>query len=127
MIDVVAGIILNDKNEVLIARRKEGKSLEGYFEFPGGKVEAGETEEESLIREIKEEINIDIEILEYFDTSIHRYNELNIKLIAYKCRTNVNPKKSTDHDLLKWVNVEDLVNYKISPADIPFVNKLIGK
>jgi 8-oxo-dGTP diphosphatase len=81
-IKVVCGIIYKDE-KVFICKRKPHKSLGGYWEFPGGKVEAGEKYEDSLIRELKEELDMTVSVDSYFDTSIHAYEKFRIKLIAF--------------------------------------------
>lgn len=125
MIDVVAAMLQNDKKEVLIAKRKLGKSQGGLWEFPGGKIEAGEKPEESLVRELKEEMNIDIEVLEYFGENIHRYENLSIRLIAYTGRILGGELHLKDHDEIAWVGAKNLQNFEFAPADIPLVEKLM--
>ncbi|MFA4979209.1 MAG: NUDIX domain-containing protein [Sphingobacterium sp.] len=98
LITVVCGIIFKN-NFVLICRRKPEKSLGGYWEFPGGKVEDGESDEESLRRE----------------------------LISFVCETENIASESTDHDQLEWVKVSDLLSWKLAPADIPIAKELIQK
>ncbi|MCT4592983.1 MAG: (deoxy)nucleoside triphosphate pyrophosphohydrolase [Anaeromicrobium sp.] len=124
MIEVVAAIIRNDKNEILIAKRKESKSLGGFWEFPGGKIEKGESDEESLIRELKEEMDIDIEVKNYFDENIYDYADKIIKLKAYEAvikKGNINLK---DHSQFVWCKPCELDKYKIAPADIKFVEEI---
>ena len=124
MIRVVCGIIYkNDK--ILLTRRKKGKILEGFWEFPGGTIEKSETEIEALQREIKEELGIKIFNIEYFNENYHQYENLSICLKAYKCITDEEPKKLTDHDMFKWCNAEEAGHFKFSPADIPILKKLI--
>ncbi|WP_051569121.1 8-oxo-dGTP diphosphatase MutT [Alkaliphilus transvaalensis] len=121
MIEVVAAIIYNDTGEIMIAKRRKGKSLEGFWEFPGGKIEAGETPEVSLKRELLEEMQVEINIEKYFDTNIHDYGDFKIKLIAFIAKITKGNIKLKDHDEIKWVTAKALKNYKIAPADIPFV------
>ncbi|QZY54929.1 8-oxo-dGTP diphosphatase MutT [Crassaminicella profunda] len=124
MIHVVAGILINEKEEILIAKRKEEKHLGGYWEFPGGKIEAGETPEQSLIRELKEEMHIEIKIKNYFGENVYEYQRGMIKLIAYTCEIVKGKIILTDHSEYKWVKKEDLNQYELAPADIHFVNLL---
>lgn len=124
MINVVAGILINDKDEILIAKRKEDKSMGGYWEFPGGKIEDEELPQESLIRELKEEMNIVIKVKEYFGENIYDYGDFKIRLIAYICEIIDGEISLTDHSEIKWVRREELNNYKIAPADIAFIKKL---
>jgi len=123
-IKVVCGIIIcND--EVLICRRKPEKSLGGYWEFPGGKVEDMESYEESLLRELIEELNLKVEIKQHFLDIVHQYEKSTIELISFICETESIVTESTDHDQLEWVKVRDLLNWKLAPADIPIAKELI--
>lgn len=121
---VVCGIIFKD-DLVLICRRKPEKSLGGYWEFPGGKIEDGESYEESLLRELIEELNLKVEIKQHFFDTVHHYDKGAIELISFFCETENIPFESTDHDLLYWVKVDDLLNWKLAPADIPIAKELI--
>lgn len=121
---VVCGIIFKD-NLVLICRRKPEKSLGGYWEFPGGKVEDGESYEESLLRELIEELNLKVEIKQHFFDTVHHYDKGSIELISFICETENIETKSTDHDQLEWVEVRDLLSWKLAPADIPIAEELI--
>ena len=124
IIKVVAAI-LQKEDKILIARKKQGKPLAGYFEFPGGKVEEGETPEESLIRELMEEMNIKIAVKEYIGESIYDYgNDKVISLLGYTAEIIDGEIKLSDHDRYEWVTLEQINNYKIAPADIPLINKL---
>lgn len=125
LIHVVAAII--QKNEkVLITRRAAHKSLAGYWEFPGGKVDDNEEPKVALAREIQEELGIIVEVREFVESSIHRYDFGTIQLDGYTCKLVENKTEisSTDHDLLRWCSIEELENYDFAPADIPIVKKL---
>jgi len=124
IIKVVCGIIFKD-DLVLICRRKTGKSLGGYWEFPGGKVEEFESYEESLARELIEELNLKVNIKQHFFDTVHHYDKGAIELISFICETENIPSESTDHDQLEWVKVSDLLNWKLAPADIPIAKSLI--
>ena len=124
IIKVVAAI-LQKEDKILIARKKQGKPLAGYFEFPGGKIEEGETPEESLIRELMEEMNIKIAVKEYIGESIYDYgNDKVISLLGYTAEIIDGEIKLSDHDRYDWVTLEQINNYKIAPADIPLIDKL---
>lgn len=124
IIKVVAAI-LQKEDKILIARKKQGKPLAGYFEFPGGKIEEGETPEESLIRELMEEMNIKIAVKEYIGESIYDYgNDKVISLLGYTAEIIDGEIKLSDHDIYEWVTLEQINNYKIAPADIPLINRL---
>lgn len=126
IIKVVCGIIFQD-DLVLICRRKLEKSLGGYWEFPGGKVEDSESNEESLLRELIEELNLKVEIKQHFFNTVHHYDKSSIELISFICSTSGTVVASTDHDLIEWVKISDLLNWKLAPADIPIAKELIEK
>ena len=124
MIKVVAAI-LQKEDKILIARKAEGKPLAGYYEFPGGKIEEGETEEESLIRELMEEMNIEIKIKAYIGESIYDYGDNKIiQLLGYTAEIISGKIKLTDHNEYKWVALNEINSYKIAPADIPLIEYL---
>jgi 8-oxo-dGTP diphosphatase len=123
-IKVVCGIIFNEE-KILICRRKPTKSFGGYWEFPGGKIEKGESEELSLIRELKEELGIKVENITYFKSNIHDHGSFIIELIAYKCRFIKTAFKLADHDLTEWINIQELDKWNLSPADIPIAKELM--
>lgn len=123
MIKVVCGIIYqNDK--VFICRRKREKSLGGFWEFPGGKIEDGEKHEESLKRELIEELEMEVRVIEYFDSSIYNYENFSIELIAYKCDLIEWNNYLSDHDLFEWVSPIEITKWKLAPADVPLAKKL---
>lgn len=99
-INVVCGLIQKD-NKFLITRRKQNKSLGGYWEFPGDKTESAEKDIEALKREIREELGIEIYNLSYFAENTHDYDKFKIQLKAYTCQTESDPKKLIDHDAYK--------------------------
>lgn len=126
MIKVVAAIIKNG-DKILIARKREGKPLAGFYEFPGGKVEEGETPEESLVRELIEEMAIKIRVQEYVGKSIYDYGDGKvIELLGYTAEIIEGNIVLSDHDEYIWVKLEEINNYKLAPADIPIVEKLMS-
>ncbi|MTI79950.1 MAG: (deoxy)nucleoside triphosphate pyrophosphohydrolase [Firmicutes bacterium] len=120
---VTAAIILHN-DQILIAQRKRGERLASKWEFPGGKLEEGETPEECLRREINEELKINITINKYFGESIYHYHHGAIRLLAYLSDWEEGEITPTVHSQVKWVTPEELTNYDFSPADIPIVKKL---
>ena len=126
MIDVVAAILENQKGEVLIAKRKKGK-LAGYWEFPGGKIEKGESPEQSLIRELNEEMNLEIEIGDYVGENVHFYDEVAIRLLAFKGKISGGNIKLADHEEYAWIDLDDLKKVNLAPADVPLVSLLANK
>jgi 8-oxo-dGTP diphosphatase len=126
MINVVCGVI-HKSNQIFIAKRKPEKSLGGFWEFPGGKVEVGEKFEDTLIRELHEELGMKVKLDEYLTSIEHNYENFKIKLIAYKCEFVNASFKMTDHDQYEWVCVENLLSWKLAPADIPIAEFVILK
>lgn len=122
-IKVVCGIIFQN-NKVLISRRKADKSLGGFWEFPGGKIEQGEQAEDSLKRELLEELGMKVEVIGYFMTNIHRYENFEIELMAFKCNFIEASYVMTDHDEHKWIDVADLKNFNLAPADVSIVEEV---
>lgn len=122
---VICGII-SSKSNVLIARRAKGTHLSGYWEFPGGKLEKNEKEEECLVREIREELGVDIQVDSFFMENLHTYESKEILLKAYRCFwVSNNEFTLSDHDKIEWVEINKLNQYEFAPADIPIVNALI--
>jgi 8-oxo-dGTP diphosphatase len=126
MIEVVCGIIYNG-NKIFIARKKQGKSLASYWEFPGGKIEQGEKPEVALERELNEELEMEINIKGFIGKSIYDYGNFKIELYGYECSLINYKGKLTDHDSYVWTDIEELSNYKLAPADIPFIRMIANK
>ena len=120
---VTAAIIYQD-GKVLLTRRGPGEKLAGFWEFPGGKIEHGETYQECLTREIKEELNLQIEVGEVLTTSTYKYEHGDIHLIALEASILSGKIELTVHDKYEWVAPTDLVFYKLAPADIPIAERL---
>lgn len=116
MIEVVAGVICKN-NKFLIAQRNLKKAQGGLWEFPGGKVEKGESYENALAREIKEEFNANIEVNEYIGENIHHYPEKDIKLIFYKARLLSEKIELLEHEDYKWITKDDKDNFEFAGAD----------
>ena len=123
MIPVVAAVIYKD-DKVLIARRGPEKHLAGYWEFPGGKIESGETPEACLRREIEEELGIEINVYDFLMESIYDYGDKTVSLKAYRCTYLYGDIILSDHDDVRWVLPEQLSEYQLAPADIPFIAAL---
>ena len=123
---VVAVALVDVDGRVLIAQRPEGKSMAGLWEFPGGKVEPGETPEHALIRELQEEIGIDVteNCLAPFTFASHRYDDFHLLMPLYVCRVWDGAVVAREGQMLKWVRPLDLKDYPMSPADIPLIAML---
>ena len=123
---VVAVALVDDDNRVMIAQRPEGKSMAGLWEFPGGKVEPGEIPEQALIRELKEELSIDVTAacLAPFTFASHTYEKFHLLMPLYVCRRWSGTPRPQEGQTLKWVRANALKNYDMPPADIPLVAML---
>ncbi|WP_053976633.1 8-oxo-dGTP diphosphatase MutT [Mangrovimonas xylaniphaga] len=124
MLKVAAGILIDQQN-IFIARRAPGKDLAGYWEFPGGKIEANETPEAALIREFREEFQVEIKVLSPFRQNEHSYASKTILLDSYLAEHVSGKFQLRDHDQLAWVALPELSNYQMAPADVPIVEKLL--
>lgn len=127
MIDVVAGIIKNKEGKILIARRNLTKAQGGLWEFPGGKIEPNETKEDAIVREIKEEFNMDIICNGYFDKKEYEYPTRTINLIALNCTMVGDSYEVLEHEEIAWITKEEFKNYEFAPADIYFVEKITNE
>ncbi len=116
MIEVVAGVIYKN-NKFLIAQRNLKKAQGGLWEFPGGKVEEGESYENALVREIKEEFNANIEVNEYIGENIYHYPEKDIRLLFYKARLLSENIELLEHEDYKWITKDDKDNFEFAGAD----------
>ena len=116
---VVSIALINNENEILLSKRPEKKHLSGFWEFPGGKVEEGETPEKALIREVKEELNIDIndKCIAPLSFSEFDYNNFQLLLLLYICRRWDGVPMSMENNKLEWVKPNMLRDYKMPPAD----------
>ncbi|MBU3915944.1 (deoxy)nucleoside triphosphate pyrophosphohydrolase [bacterium] len=123
-IEVAAAVIIKD-NRVLLTRRKRGEHSEGFWEFPGGKIEKGETPPACLERELFEELGVKSKAHEVIIESKYTYANRSILLIALRAELLDNNISLRVHDKLKWVPAEKLLEYKLSPADIPIAAKIL--
>ena len=120
----VTAAILERDGRILIAQRKGGDFLCGKWEFPGGKVEAGETPQTCLGRELKEELAIDVTVGEYLGSHIYHYDHLSIELMAYRAFWVSGVLTMNDHNACRWVPIDQLAGFDFAPADRPFVAML---
>ena len=121
---IVSALVLVDQDgRVLICERPKGKFMAGYWEFPGGKLEKNETPKNCLIREIKEEIGVNLENFCFspLTFSLNEYDDFNILLLLYICRENVGVIKSNENQNMKWLFVKDLYNSNLLPADLELI------
>lgn len=124
MITVVAALIKKD-GKVLIAKRSTGdENVFGKWEFPGGKVENNETEESAIVREIKEEFELDIDSKRFIINNICEYPSKTVDLRLYECEYISGNFKLHDHSEYAWVEIEKLLEYDLAQADIPLAQHL---
>lgn len=128
---VVAVALIDPDNRVLIAKRPEGKQLAGLWEFPGGKVSPGETPEEALRRELREELNIEVceRCLAPFTFASHSYDDFHLLMPLFICRNWEGDLAPQEGQEIAWVRAARLADYPMPPADaplVPWLHDLLG-
>lgn len=125
-IEVVAAIIYFE-NKILCVQRPKNKLsyISEKFEFPGGKIEQGETKEEALNRELLEELNIVAAIKTFFTTVVHEYPDFELTMHSYICEVKTKELTLNEHIAQEWLNLDELNKLDWAAADIPIVDKLI--
>jgi 8-oxo-dGTP diphosphatase len=116
---IVTAAIIRRNGSVLLARRSSGEKLAGFWEFPGGKVEDGETSEECLVRELEEELGIRAVIGRKCAESLHQYDHGKFRIVAYIADWLTGDLCPRVHDRVEWVKIRDLGKYQLLPADDP--------
>jgi 8-oxo-dGTP diphosphatase len=120
----VTAAILMKNDRVLVAQRRDTDKLAGKWEFPGGKIEIHETPEQCLIREMKEEFDIEVAIGEFFGASIYHYETGPILLLAYHTTWKGGSFSLNAHAAIRWVSLNQMLDIEFAPADMPLVEKL---
>lgn len=124
----VAAAVIFRHDRVLICRRAAGEKLAGCWEFPGGKIEKGESPQSCIEREIYEELGVSVHAGVVVGTSLYSYDHADIELIAVRAELSEEEYSSGFtlyvHDDFKWVNPEELGQYKMAPADLPLIEKI---
>lgn len=125
-IEVVAGVIEHD-GKILCMERAQGKYdyVSFKWEFPGGKIEVGETKEEALKRELREEMEMDVEITGHFLDVYHEYSDFSMNMYSFRCKAKSKEFKMNVHNDFKWLEVGELMTLDWAPADIPIVEKIV--
>jgi 8-oxo-dGTP diphosphatase len=123
---VVSVALIDIDERILLAQRPEGRQMSGLWEFPGGKIEEGETPEVALVRELKEELGIDIteSCLAPFSFASHVYDSFHLLMPLYQCRQWKGAPSPKEQQKLKWVRHENFNDYAMPPADLPLVAML---
>lgn len=127
IINVVAAVIRDEEGRILITQRNLKKAQGGLWEFPGGKIESEETKEHAIVREIKEELDVDIEYKDYLAEKVFEYPEKTINLIALECKKINGEIRLLEHEAYAWVNEKELNDYEFAPADLFIIEKLLEK
>ena len=124
---VVAVALIDSDNRILIAQRPEGKQLAGLWEFPGGKLDPNERPEQALIRELREELGIEVKdtCLAPLTFASYAYEEFHLLMPLYVCRRWEGMVRPLEGQALKWVQARDLRHYPMPPADEPLIPALI--
>jgi 8-oxo-dGTP diphosphatase len=113
----VTAAVIERGGKVLIARRKKGDRFEGRWEFPGGKIEAGESPEECLRRELREELGVEIEAPEYLCSVPFKTSGISIELMAFRTSLLAGEVRCHDHDVVRWVEPEHLGDFDLTEPD----------
>ncbi len=126
-VEVVAGVIFW-KNLVLCVQRPKNKLhyISEKFEFPGGKIEVGETKEEALHRELLEELSLSTKIKSFFLTVVHEYPDFELTMHSFICEVDSKELKLNEHIDQKWLKINELTTLDWAAADIPIVDKLVS-
>ena len=124
MTEVVAALIW-DKDKFMICQRPATKSCALLWEFVGGKVEAGETKEQALIRECREELNITLSVGDVFTEVVHEYPDITVHLTLFNAEITKGVPELLEHNDLKWITPSEISNYNFCPADKDILKKII--
>lgn len=125
---VVAVALIDPDRRILIAQRPDNKAMAGLWEFPGGKVQPGESPEFALMRELEEELGIETRPTCFSPVSFasHSYESFHLLMPLYACRAWRGVPRAMEHKAVKWVRAEQLGDYPMPPADVPLVAALRG-
>ena len=124
MKNVTVAILVHD-GKILIIKRGKNDPLKRRWEFPGGTMEYGETPEECLRRKIKDELDIDVQVGDFFCESLYQYDHDSIQLLAYRVHWMTGEIGLQEHDDYEWVNSDRLHQFDLAPADIPIAEEII--
>ena len=123
MVEVVAGLIWKD-GKFMICQRPENKARALLWEFVGGKVEKGESREDALVRECKEELDVTVKPLDVFCTVDHVYPDITIRLVLFNAEILSGEPKLLEHADIKWISACEIDNYEFCPADKEILEKI---
>ena len=123
-VHVVGAIIENETGKILCALRGPEMTLPNYWEFPGGKIEEGETKEEALKREIQEELGCVIEVFAHVEDTTYEYEKVIVRLETFMSKIISGIPTLSEHAEMRWISREELQTLNWAPADIPAIEKL---
>ena len=125
---VAAVALIDGEGRILIAQRAQDKSMAGLWEFPGGKLEPGETPEAALVRELAEELDIRVKPADLAPLTFasHSYDDFHLLMPVFICRRWQGRTQPREHDRLRWVAADKLVDYPMPPADAPLIDRLVA-
>ncbi|RLB52443.1 MAG: 8-oxo-dGTP diphosphatase MutT [Deltaproteobacteria bacterium] len=123
---VVAALLQDEKGRVLITQRKPRAFMPLKWEFPGGKVEPGETDDQALAREIKEELGVAIDVGDHYIDLLHEYPDFIIDFHVYRCSINAGELECLGVNDFRWVDTNELESFDFPPADEPTVKQLLA-
>ena len=126
VIDVTCALIIDEQKRLFTAQRSSTMNLPLKWELPGGKIEPSERAEDCLIREIAEELNIEIKILKNLTPNIHSYPSITIRLIPFVCEWVGGEIELKEHITLRWLNADELLDLDWADADVPVINHFLG-
>ncbi len=129
IIQVVAAVITNEKGQILITRRLPHSHLAGLWEFPGGKIDSGESPEQALKRELKEELNVDVKVKQLLWQQSFNYSDRHINILFFECQLLTNPEhiKALEVADFKWIFLDQFDAFDFPPADRQFIEQLKKK
>ncbi|WP_342527689.1 (deoxy)nucleoside triphosphate pyrophosphohydrolase [Chryseomicrobium sp. FSL W7-1435] len=123
-VNVVGAVLVNETKQIFCALRSPQMSLPNLWEFPGGKIEPGESPEETLKRELMEELKIEVTVGEEVESTYYEYDSFTIQLTTFYTKIQSGTPILTEHADYKWLSAEELFNLEWAPADIPAVHKI---
>lgn len=126
ILQVVCGIIGNSEGQVLACLRPAGKHLGGLWEFPGGKVDPGETPEIALTRELREELGVEVSVRSSLNAVIWQYPDRTVRLLPFHCTIETGEPQALEHEALRWCSAADFSELPWADADWPVLRELFG-
>ena len=124
MIDVVCGVIEDTDGRFLVCLRPQGKHMGGLWEFPGGKLDPGESPEDALVRELREELGVEVAVAAALEAVIWNYERGRIRLLPFRCTIIGGELRAIEHERILWCAPEDFGNLAWADADVPVLGQI---